>query len=167
MEIVIKSPFIPLLFKQKIVEGHVEVGYLSRQFRYLHSYEAGFKGQVVRLIERKKVNGKRNWTLIGVRDGMGIGLGSLIMSSSTKELMSKGVTEYTLDYRGEVYSVAKAYMHHKNYCDLLNEKGERVATHAEQKILSWQRKIRIDMEPLSTLDCSVFILVLSLIIFIS
>ncbi|WP_112179660.1 MULTISPECIES: hypothetical protein [Paraliobacillus] len=65
----IKSPFIPLLLKQKIMEDDKEVGFLKatklvHQFKSHQSYQINYKGHIIKVIENKKKNGARNWRLL-------------------------------------------------------------------------------------------------------
>ncbi|WP_040983374.1 hypothetical protein [Oceanobacillus jeddahense] len=63
MNAVIKSPFIPLLFKQKIVVENKKAGYLTTTKLLLHlksrkSYKVKYMHQLIKLLENKKQHGK-------------------------------------------------------------------------------------------------------------
>lgn len=173
MLITVKSPFVPLFFKQKLIEENIEIGFLrtsrlAHQLKNMQSYTATYKGKSVKLIEKRKVNRKRNWDLIEVEEsGLEINKGQLILTSSTDETLSKGYTEYILEYNERIYSVKKPYMHKKNFCELLSGEGKKIATHLEQDFFSFKRYIKIDVDQPTKSDKAVFLLALSLITFIS
>ncbi|TSB48230.1 hypothetical protein [Alkalicoccobacillus porphyridii] len=172
MLISIKSPFIPLLFKQKLVESEKKVGYLKAT-RFLgrikgnKSYEVKYKQNRIKIIEGKTENGKRRWGIVELNENEEKEIGSLFLVSSAKETLSRGITEYEVKYDTVIYHVNKPFMHQKNYCELKNESNKIIAKHQEQDILRWRRDIKVEEETLNERDIAVCVLVLSLIIFIS
>lgn len=167
MIVAINSPLKLSLFKQKLVEENNKVGYLKRaKFTHMfighQSYQVRYKGNTVKLIERKKIIGKRVWDLIKVGEGTKKNIGSLKMLSSTKDTLSKFHTEFQLKINGNLFSINKPMMK-RNYCELLNDENEKVAIHLKQNLLKLKRYIQLKSSSYSTLENAVFIVTLAII----
>ncbi|MFD1412639.1 hypothetical protein [Oceanobacillus jeddahense] len=119
MKAVIKSPFIPLLFKQKIVADNKKAGYLTTTKLLLHlksrkSYKVKYMHQLIKLLENKKQHGKRNWDLIISNKGRENKIGKLVMIGDVKDTLTKGYTEYRLEYGEDTFIIKKPFMSEKN-----------------------------------------------------
>lgn len=167
MIVTINSPFIPSFFNQKLVDGNSKVGYLKRaKFTHMfighESYQVKYKGIIVKIIERKKILGKRVWDLINVKEGTKKHIGSLKMLSSTKDTLSKFYTAFQLKINEDLFSINKPMMK-RSYCELLNDEGKKVATHLKQNLLKLTRYIQLEGSSDSMLESAVFILTLAMI----
>lgn len=171
MVITINSPFIPLLFKQKMLEENKQVGFLAatKLVRYLiarHCYKVNYKNHMVKLIENKKTNKQRNWDLFEFKNGKDKRIGKLIMIGGTaKDIATKGYTEYRFEFKNDIFTIKKPFMK-RNYCELENDNGDVVATHKKGELLKWRRDIEVK-KSYSDLEVGVFVLTLSLLAFVS
>ncbi|WP_130860740.1 hypothetical protein [Gracilibacillus phocaeensis] len=170
MLITIKSPFTPLFFKQRVVTEHKETGFLAAtKLLHLligrHCYSLNDHHHLLELTENHKENKKRNWDLFTVSKGQKTNIGKLKMTSKVTDTISKGYTEYSLTMKNEEFVIQKPFMQ-RNYCELENNKGELIATHKKQELLTFKRNIEIN-DTCSHIEIGAFVLVLSTVAFIS
>ncbi|WP_040983376.1 hypothetical protein [Oceanobacillus jeddahense] len=88
------------------------------------------------------------------------------MTGDVKDTLTKGYTEYRLEYGEDTFIIKKPFMSEKNYCELKKVTGEHIATHKKQVFFTFKREIELS-DACTDLDNGIFLLTLSLIIFIS
>ncbi|WP_078393795.1 hypothetical protein [Shouchella patagoniensis] len=111
MELIIKSPLKPLLFKQSIhVQGEVS-GYLAAKNPLKiaigrHSYKSTYRNATISLEEQKTQNKKRNWIIRVSNETAGV----MVMSSGTSDTLKHNLTSYHVTFKDKNYHVNKPFM---------------------------------------------------------
>ncbi|QQK77072.1 hypothetical protein HUG15_16805 [Salicibibacter cibarius] len=134
MDVTINSPLQPILFRQKILFDGKKMGYLAtvNLFKYVigrNSYKVKVSDITIALIENRKENWKRNWTVQHQsKNADKEKIGSIKMTSNATDTLTHNATFFDIDFENKQLRVKKPYMQlGKAEAYLYSEDGSRLA----------------------------------------
>lgn len=134
MELTIKSPFIPSFFRQRIYdESDYQKGYLAMtkpvgRLKGNQSYKVKFNNTIVSLIEHKKENNRRNWSINVEKGDVIKTVGFITMTSGAVDTIKQNITNYEVTYNGKNY-VKNPWMAFNGQVEssIFNDNDEKIA----------------------------------------
>lgn len=134
MELVIKSPMIPTIFRQRIFSNGQKKGYLTAIHRFGslkgdQSFKVNFNDQIVSLVENKRKNRDRNWSILVGNNDVSKNRGSVTMTSRVADTLQDHFTQYDIEFQKTDYLLECSFMTFsgKKEAFLLNHHKEEIA----------------------------------------
>lgn len=116
--------------------GYLAATHRIGQLKGNQSYQAKFNRTIVSLIENKRENSNRNWSIqvenVGFRESKGL----VTMMSGIVDTVNDNMTEYGIIFNGLSYSLKKPWMawNGKSEAILFDSKGREIAKFASSYI---------------------------------
>lgn len=110
----INSPMKPAFFRQKIISNGQSKGYLAvtNMIGFLKGgdFKVTYNHMTTYLVENKKENGKRNWSIEVEKNGVRQNNGLVTMSSSTTDTLNENATHFEIEFDNKQFVLIKPFM---------------------------------------------------------